>query len=120
MNNVRLATARVADNFGTAVVIVDPERGVARVTDLIPGFTGDVPTLLGSATLAALSELAGSAPDRVFRDTADVDFVAPYRRPRKIWGIGAQLRGPCQRPGRDGSHGAGLVHERRSHHHRAR
>jgi 2-keto-4-pentenoate hydratase/2-oxohepta-3-ene-1,7-dioic acid hydratase in catechol pathway len=88
MNNVRLATARVADNFGTAVVIVDPERGVARVTDLIPGFTGDVLTLLGSATLAALSELAGSAPDRVFRDTADVDFVAPYRRPRKIWGIG--------------------------------
>lgn len=87
MNSVFLATAKVADSNENSVV-VDPRRGVARVADLVPGLTGDVMTLLGRTTLAALTEAAGAAPDGRFRDTVDVEFVAPYRRPRKIWGIG--------------------------------
>jgi 2-keto-4-pentenoate hydratase/2-oxohepta-3-ene-1,7-dioic acid hydratase in catechol pathway len=87
MNNVRLATATIADRTDAAVVI-DPRRGVVRVADLVPGFTGDVLALLTDAGVDHLAEAAAAAPDGVFHDPAEVAFVAPYRRPRKIWGIG--------------------------------
>lgn len=87
MSSIYLATATVAGSNETAVV-VDPRRGVARVADLVPGFTGDVLALLVDGVSDRLADLAEAAPGGIFRDAADVDFVAPYRRPRKIWGIG--------------------------------
>ena len=80
-----LATAKVADSNESPVVVV-PDRGVCRVADLDPGRTGDLVGVLGD--FDRLAQAAKAAPDQVFTDVADVDFVAPYRHPRKIWGIG--------------------------------
>lgn len=80
-----LATAMVADR-NEAPVLVDPDRGVVRIRDLDPGAGGDLMTMLGD--FDRLAAAASSAPDDVFHDTAAVEFVAPYRHPRKLWGIG--------------------------------
>jgi 2-keto-4-pentenoate hydratase/2-oxohepta-3-ene-1,7-dioic acid hydratase in catechol pathway len=44
--------------------------------------------LLAPEALAALAAAAKAAPDSAFRDPSSGDFGAPYRRPRKLWGIG--------------------------------
>jgi 2-keto-4-pentenoate hydratase/2-oxohepta-3-ene-1,7-dioic acid hydratase in catechol pathway len=36
----------------------------------------------------SLADLADAAASADFRDPAGVEFVAPYRHPRKLWGIG--------------------------------
>jgi 2-keto-4-pentenoate hydratase/2-oxohepta-3-ene-1,7-dioic acid hydratase in catechol pathway len=82
---VYLATVKVADSDEFPVVVV-PDRGVCRVADLDPGRTGDLVGVLGD--FDRLAQAAKAAPDQAFTDVADVDFVAPYRHPRKIWGIG--------------------------------
>jgi 2-keto-4-pentenoate hydratase/2-oxohepta-3-ene-1,7-dioic acid hydratase in catechol pathway len=82
---VYLATAKVADSNETPVV-VDPSRGVVRVASLVPGYTGDLVGVLGD--FDRLADAAKAAPDEVFADAADVEPVAPYRHPRKLWGIG--------------------------------
>jgi 2-keto-4-pentenoate hydratase/2-oxohepta-3-ene-1,7-dioic acid hydratase in catechol pathway len=82
---VYLATAKVADSNESPVVVV-PDRGVCRVAELAPGRTGDLVGVLGD--FDRLAQAAKAAPDQAFTDVADVDFVAPYRHPRKIWGIG--------------------------------
>ncbi len=80
-----LATAKVADS-NEIPVVVDPSRGVVRVASLVPGHTGDLVGVLGD--FDRLADAAKAAPDEVFIDAADVEPVAPYRHPRKIWGIG--------------------------------
>jgi 2-keto-4-pentenoate hydratase/2-oxohepta-3-ene-1,7-dioic acid hydratase in catechol pathway len=83
---MRLASIR---HDGTEVpALVDASRGVVRVADLVPGFAGDVLSILGEERWASLEKLAADAPDRVFADRASVEFGAPYRHPRMIWGIG--------------------------------
>lgn len=67
---------------------VHPERGVALLRDLDPSFTGDVLDALAADALPALRKAADAAPDNVFRDPTDLTFGAPYRHPRKLWGIG--------------------------------
>jgi 2-keto-4-pentenoate hydratase/2-oxohepta-3-ene-1,7-dioic acid hydratase in catechol pathway len=76
-----LATAKIAGD--ETPVVVDPDRGVVRIRDLDPAATGDLMTVLGD-----FDRLAVAAADGPFHDLAAVEFVAPYRRPRKIWGIG--------------------------------
>jgi 2-keto-4-pentenoate hydratase/2-oxohepta-3-ene-1,7-dioic acid hydratase in catechol pathway len=83
---MRLASIR---HEGVEVpALVDPSRGVVRVADLLPGFAGDVLSILVGGRWAELEALAADAPDEVFADRSTVTFAAPYRHPRLIWGIG--------------------------------
>ena len=59
----------------------------------MPALLGDrqVPSLLTVLEEGLYDDLVAAAAEAdagSFRPTADVTFTAPYRRPRKIWGIG--------------------------------
>jgi 2-keto-4-pentenoate hydratase/2-oxohepta-3-ene-1,7-dioic acid hydratase in catechol pathway len=84
---MHLATV-TADDRSEAAVAIHLIRGVALLSELFPDFHGDLMTFFADPRRADLAEAVESAPDHAFRDIADVGFVAPYRRPRKIWGIG--------------------------------
>ncbi|TDD24536.1 FAA hydrolase family protein [Kribbella turkmenica] len=79
---VQLGSVKVA-NGNEVAVVVDPDRGWVLAAGL--GFAGDALSVLARASLTELAEAAASAG---WRDPADVEFVAPYRHPRKLWGIG--------------------------------
>lgn len=66
---------------------VHPERGVALLRDLgdVPG---DVRSVLDDGACDRVRDVLDRAPDSAFRDPASVRFGAPYRRARKLWGIG--------------------------------
>ena len=83
---MRFATIRTEGAEVPAVV--HPERGVAAVPDLTDQVSGDVMSLIAEDRYAELAARADSAPDAVFRRPDEVSFTAPYRHPRKIWGIG--------------------------------
>ena len=68
--------------------VIDSERGVALVRDLIPGCTGDVLDVLVSGSLEKIQAAAAGAPASVFKNPEAVTFGAPYRHPRMLWGIG--------------------------------
>ncbi len=85
--SVQVGSAKIAGGNELAVVLV-PDRGVVPVADLVPGFDGDLLALLGQSSLTTLADVAAAAPARVFRDPAEFAFTAPYRHPRKLWGIG--------------------------------
>ena len=83
---MRLAT--ILDHGTEVPVLIDPERGVVRVAALTDA---DVPTLLTVLEDDLYDDLVTAAADvgpEHFLPVADVTFTAPYRRPRKIWGIG--------------------------------
>lgn len=84
---VQLASIKVAED-NEAPVVVDPDRGMVLASDLLPGFDGDLQVLLGQTSLTELATIADAAAPELFRDIAGADFTAPYRHPRKIWGIG--------------------------------
>lgn len=74
---------------GTEVpVVVDPTRGVAPVAALTDARVVTLLDVLEQDLYDALSAAAASADDALFVPAADVRFTAPYRRPRKLWGIG--------------------------------
>jgi 2-keto-4-pentenoate hydratase/2-oxohepta-3-ene-1,7-dioic acid hydratase in catechol pathway len=68
--------------------VVDPRRGVARVTELLPDADGDLLAVLTEDRYGELAERAEAAPDTMFVPRSSVEFGAPYRHPRLIWGIG--------------------------------
>jgi 2-keto-4-pentenoate hydratase/2-oxohepta-3-ene-1,7-dioic acid hydratase in catechol pathway len=80
--SVQLGSVKVAEG-NEAAAVVDPDRGMVLAAGL--GFDGDALSILAKTSL---SELASAAASAGWRDPAGFDFVAPYRRPRKIWGIG--------------------------------
>jgi 2-keto-4-pentenoate hydratase/2-oxohepta-3-ene-1,7-dioic acid hydratase in catechol pathway len=80
--SVQLGSVKVAEG-NEAAAVVDPDRGMVLAAGL--GFDGDALSILAKRSL---SELASAAASAGWRDPAGFDFVAPYRRPRKIWGIG--------------------------------
>ena len=80
--------ASIRSDGAEVPAVVDPRRGVARVSDLLPGFDGDVLSILRDGRWAELEGLADAAPDTAFTDRSAVQFGAPYRHPRLIWGIG--------------------------------
>lgn len=82
---MKLATIREPDG-AERVAVVHVGRGIALLREVIKGATGTIPDLLADGCLSGLAEAVAEAPDTVFRP--DAHFVAPYRRPRKIWGIG--------------------------------
>jgi 2-keto-4-pentenoate hydratase/2-oxohepta-3-ene-1,7-dioic acid hydratase in catechol pathway len=84
--SMRLASIRVD---GTEVpAVVDPARGVARVPELLPGFDGDIRAVLVEERVAELAKAVESAAEALFVPESSVEFGAPYRHPRLIWGIG--------------------------------
>ena len=69
-------------------VVVDPDRGVVPLSTLTDDAPPTLLALLEDGRCDELATLAAKADDAAFTASADVRFTAPYRRPRKIWGIG--------------------------------
>jgi 2-keto-4-pentenoate hydratase/2-oxohepta-3-ene-1,7-dioic acid hydratase in catechol pathway len=82
----RIAT--ITDGAAQRPVLVDAERGVLPVDAVLPGFTGDAMAVLDPDTYEAATGAARRAGDDLFLTPEAVTFVAPYLRPRKLWGIG--------------------------------
>ena len=83
---MRLAT--ILDHGTEVPVLVDPDRGVVPISALGGRSVPSLLTVLQDGLYDALVAAAAEADAEHFRPTADVTFTAPYRRPRKIWGIG--------------------------------
>jgi 2-keto-4-pentenoate hydratase/2-oxohepta-3-ene-1,7-dioic acid hydratase in catechol pathway len=83
---VRLAT--ILDHGTDVPVLVDPDRGVVPISALGDRQVPSLLTVLEEGLYDDLVAAAAEADAGSFRPTADVTFTAPYRRPRKIWGIG--------------------------------
>lgn len=80
--------ATIDDAGHEVAVLVDPERGVIRAADAADWATDDLLGLIRSGRVAELVEAGRAADTTAFRDRESVRFVAPYRHPRLIWGIG--------------------------------
>lgn len=82
---MHLATVR--ENGTERGAAVHPDRGVVLLDDL-DGVPGDVLGVLVEGAVDAVRAAADRAPASAFRDPDGVAYGAPYRHPRKIWGIG--------------------------------
>src|SRR5262245_34235764 len=83
---MQLATIRL--DGGEVPAGVDPRRGVAPLSALPEPAP---PTTLGVLTEISPADFGkrlAAAPDSAFRPLDGVEFLAPYRNPRKVWGIG--------------------------------
>lgn len=83
---MRLATAVIGDR--EAAVLVDPDRGVLPVDDVADGEFPTALEVLRRFSARELEERLAHVRNATFVDPGDVRFTAPYRRPRKVWGIG--------------------------------
>ena len=83
---MRIAT--IAHGTARRPVLVHAERGILPVDVILPGFSGDAMKVLEPATYQAVVTAARGADDAMFLPTEAVTFVAPYRSPRKLLGIG--------------------------------
>ena len=79
--------ATIDDGTDEIAVLVGA-RGVVPARALADWATGDLLAVIRSGRVDELRAAADSAPDDLFRSREDVRFVAPYRHPRLIWGIG--------------------------------
>lgn len=79
--------ASIDSPTGPSAAVVG-EHGVALVADIVPDAPGDLLALLESGRADEVLAAAESAASSVFVPPESVQFVAPYRRPHKIWGIG--------------------------------
>jgi 2-keto-4-pentenoate hydratase/2-oxohepta-3-ene-1,7-dioic acid hydratase in catechol pathway len=80
-------TSALIDGQVTAVGI-DPERGFAELGRLGRPMPSTVLEVIAGVPPQEFSERLRAEPDASFRSPAGVTFLAPYTRPRKIWGIG--------------------------------
>lgn len=80
--------ASLTDPAGDIPVAVDPARGVVDLWSLFPGRPGDVMAALDELPQEEFGGLVRGLPDTEFRPLDEAALTAPYRRPRKIWGIG--------------------------------
>jgi 2-keto-4-pentenoate hydratase/2-oxohepta-3-ene-1,7-dioic acid hydratase in catechol pathway len=83
---VRIASVRGL--HGDRPALVDKTRGLAFCDELDPAFRGDAMAMLDADVYRRLVARASAAGDGVFQPADSVPFTAPYRSPRKIWGIG--------------------------------
>ncbi len=79
--------ASVAEGNEEIAVLVGP-RGVVPARALADWGSGDLLAVIRSGRVDELRAAAEAAPDELFRPRGEVTFVAPYRHPRLIWGIG--------------------------------
>lgn len=84
--------ASISDNGVDSPVFVDPHRGVLRPKNVVPDFHGDAMALLQYDLHAGLGRTGDAIDDDLFESIDSVQFTAPYRSPRKIWGIGLNYR----------------------------
>jgi 2-keto-4-pentenoate hydratase/2-oxohepta-3-ene-1,7-dioic acid hydratase in catechol pathway len=85
-NHIQLGTIR--RDGREEPVLVDGDR-VVPVRSLDPGFAG---TALDVIRDGLFDGLSAAAPDAPGLPLGEVTFTAPYRTPRKIWGIGLNYR----------------------------
>lgn len=83
---MKLATA-VLDGR-EAAVLIEEERGVVAVDRVVDGRFPTALEVLARFPAPELADRLADVADAGFRPEQDVRFTAPYRRPRKIWGIG--------------------------------
>ncbi|MBC2931968.1 fumarylacetoacetate hydrolase family protein [Nocardioides sp. zg-1228] len=83
---MRLAT--ILDRGADVPVLVDPERGVVPIASLTDRPVPSLLSVIEDDLYDDLVAAAASAGAESFRPSTDVTWTAPYRRPRKIWGIG--------------------------------
>jgi 2-keto-4-pentenoate hydratase/2-oxohepta-3-ene-1,7-dioic acid hydratase in catechol pathway len=67
---------------------VDPVRGVVRLSTLPDPIGGSALDVIATVPPAEFSQRIADAPADLFVPSETVTFLAPYRNPRKIWGIG--------------------------------
>lgn len=82
----------ITDNRRETAVVVDPDRGVVPAAQLADWAEGDLLFLIRSGQVADLIEATRDAAAEKFRPREHVQFTAPYRHPRLIWGIGLNYR----------------------------
>jgi 2-keto-4-pentenoate hydratase/2-oxohepta-3-ene-1,7-dioic acid hydratase in catechol pathway len=87
---MQLATIRDGDD--EVAVAVDPLQGVARLTDLAEPIEGTALDVINTVAPADFTERVAATGDGSFAPLGDHVFTAPYRTPRKIWGIGLNYR----------------------------
>ncbi|MBV2365543.1 fumarylacetoacetate hydrolase family protein [Streptomonospora nanhaiensis] len=80
--------ATVRSEGGETAVVVDGDRGLAAVADVVPGAPATALGVIESVAERDFVQAVRSAPDSAFSPVGDTVFTAPYTRPRKIWGIG--------------------------------
>ncbi|HEX6232884.1 MAG TPA: fumarylacetoacetate hydrolase family protein [Jiangellaceae bacterium] len=68
--------------------IIHPERGVALIDELVHDPPADLMAVITDGRYDDVVRAAAAATDTVYRPVSDLVFGPPYRRPRKIWGIG--------------------------------
>jgi 2-keto-4-pentenoate hydratase/2-oxohepta-3-ene-1,7-dioic acid hydratase in catechol pathway len=83
---MRLATAVIDDR--EAAVLIDADRGAVGVDHSVDRHFPTALEVLSRFSALELEKRLADAPDRHFRPIGDVLFTAPYRCPRKVWGIG--------------------------------
>lgn len=84
-----LGAIRTEDGREIAVYVDD--RGVIPVESLVTD-PGDVMTVIASGRYEEVRKAAADLAATAFTPRGDVAFAPPYRRPRKIWGIGLNYR----------------------------
>ncbi len=67
---------------------VDPARGVVSLSALPDPVDGTVLDVIRAIRPGEFTSMVANAPDDLFVPQDTVRFLAPYRNPRKIWGIG--------------------------------
>lgn len=78
---------------GRAVAAVVGDRGVVAVEDIAPRLpTDDAMELLDEKLWLEVTAAAARAAADLYVPVGNAVFTAPYRRPRKIWGIGLNYR----------------------------
>jgi 2-keto-4-pentenoate hydratase/2-oxohepta-3-ene-1,7-dioic acid hydratase in catechol pathway len=81
--------ANLRQDRGETPVVVDPRRGFVEAERLpLHGPASDVLALLAQVGPAELARLVAGLPAAAFRPLDAALLTAPYRRPRKLWGIG--------------------------------
>ncbi|MET8307765.1 fumarylacetoacetate hydrolase family protein [Micromonospora sp. NPDC005173] len=83
---MQLATAVIGDR--ETAVLIDAERGVVAVDEVVNGHFPTALEVLSRFTAGEPQERLVVTAGHRFRPVDDVQFTAPYRRPRKVWGIG--------------------------------
>jgi 2-keto-4-pentenoate hydratase/2-oxohepta-3-ene-1,7-dioic acid hydratase in catechol pathway len=86
---MRFRTRRTADGVEVPALL-DPERGAIALSDVVPGFDGDLMGLWAHPAFPNLKSAMAEASDDSYFDPGPAG--PPYRRPRKIWGIGLNYR----------------------------
>ena len=80
----------------TEALVIDDSRGAVLASELLGGTYPDALSVLREHSPSSLRDALAALPDRVFSPPEPASLVAPYRKPRMIWGIGLNYRDHAQ------------------------